>query len=233
MTLRTCVDKFSFPWAAMTTAVTAQKATMLHVEACSRQFQVWLAHHGVTDLKPWIRCRNRLRWFHAAEMDHFHTKWLTYPGSLTAKTDVKIKHGLHLSIPVLIGVLQAIDGIQRVFLTDLPSSRLCRLASKHGLPHKVKFIMSTKEQVWFRLFSFHRVSWWHQLFKTCFTGVSTWHDPRIPRDLSGISRNHLGPLPSGWELRYSNSGRVYFVDHNNRTTQFTDPRLSRTVPFNQ
>ncbi|KAG9343015.1 hypothetical protein JZ751_015233 [Albula glossodonta] len=37
------------------------------------------------------------------------------------------------------------------------------------------------------------------------TGVSTWHDPRIPRSTV--------------------SGRIYFVDHNNRTTQFTDPRL--------
>lgn len=36
----------------------------------------------------------------------------------------------------------------------------------------------------------------------------------------------LGPLPSGWEQRKTASGRVYYVDHNNRTTQFTDPRLS-------
>ncbi|XP_071443467.1 E3 ubiquitin-protein ligase SMURF2 isoform X2 [Hetaerina americana] len=81
------------------------------------------------------------------------------------------------------------------------------------------------------------------------TGVSTWHDPRIPRDLlltassvnnseegsSGVSgvrsvaTADLGPLPSGWEMRQTASGRVYFVDHNNRTTQFTDPRLSGPV----
>nr|2LB1_A Chain A, E3 ubiquitin-protein ligase SMURF1 [Homo sapiens] len=35
----------------------------------------------------------------------------------------------------------------------------------------------------------------------------------------------LGPLPPGWEVRSTVSGRIYFVDHNNRTTQFTDPRL--------
>lgn len=35
----------------------------------------------------------------------------------------------------------------------------------------------------------------------------------------------LGPLPAGWEVRSTVSGRIYFVDHNNRTTQFTDPRL--------
>uniref|UniRef100_A0A6B2ELN4 E3 ubiquitin-protein ligase SMURF1 n=1 Tax=Phlebotomus kandelakii TaxID=1109342 RepID=A0A6B2ELN4_9DIPT len=60
------------------------------------------------------------------------------------------------------------------------------------------------------------------------TGVSTWHDPRIPRDLDthAITLDDLGPLPSGWEQRKTASGRVYFVDHNNRTTQFTDPRLN-------
>ncbi|XP_043469470.1 E3 ubiquitin-protein ligase SMURF1 [Leptopilina heterotoma] len=60
------------------------------------------------------------------------------------------------------------------------------------------------------------------------TGSSTWHDPRIPRDLSANELD-LGPLPSGWEMRQTQSGRVYFVDHNNRTTQFTDPRLSTQI----
>ncbi|KAJ8678583.1 hypothetical protein QAD02_014370 [Eretmocerus hayati] len=60
------------------------------------------------------------------------------------------------------------------------------------------------------------------------SGSSTWHDPRIPRDLSA-NEVDLGPLPSGWEMRQTQSGRVYFVDHNNRTTQFTDPRLSTQI----
>ncbi|XP_034939628.1 E3 ubiquitin-protein ligase SMURF1 [Chelonus insularis] len=62
------------------------------------------------------------------------------------------------------------------------------------------------------------------------SGASTWHDPRIPRDLPANEiANELGPLPSGWEMRQTSSGRVYFVDHNNRTTQFTDPRLSTQI----
>nr|CAD7429432.1 unnamed protein product [Timema monikensis] len=66
------------------------------------------------------------------------------------------------------------------------------------------------------------------------TGVSTWHDPRIPRDLLPANcpnsvLSELGPLPPGWEMRQTISGRIYYVDHNNRTTQFTDPRLSATV----
>lgn len=39
----------------------------------------------------------------------------------------------------------------------------------------------------------------------------------------------LGPMLEGWEVRRTSSGRVYFVDHNNRTTQFTDPRLSANL----
>lgn len=60
------------------------------------------------------------------------------------------------------------------------------------------------------------------------TKMSTWHDPRIPRDFDtqNIAPETLGPLPHGWEQRKTASGRVYFVNHNNRTTQFTDPRLN-------
>uniref|UniRef100_A0A8C6V8F2 HECT-type E3 ubiquitin transferase n=1 Tax=Neogobius melanostomus TaxID=47308 RepID=A0A8C6V8F2_9GOBI len=65
------------------------------------------------------------------------------------------------------------------------------------------------------------------------TGVSTWHDPRVPRDLSNVNCEELGPLPPGWEIRNTATGRVYFVDHNNRTTQFTDPRLSANLHLTQ
>ncbi|CAG9864103.1 unnamed protein product [Phyllotreta striolata] len=61
------------------------------------------------------------------------------------------------------------------------------------------------------------------------TGVSTWHDPRIPKDLTSLDLDNLGPLPPGWEMRQTSSGRIYFVDHNKRTTQFTDPRLNSQI----
>eukprot|EP00095_Tigriopus_kingsejongensis_P011506 maker-scaffold56_size446035-snap-gene-3.36 protein:Tk11506 transcript:maker-scaffold56_size446035-snap-gene-3.36-mRNA-1 annotation:"e3 ubiquitin-protein ligase smurf1 isoform x1" len=71
------------------------------------------------------------------------------------------------------------------------------------------------------------------------TGVSTWHDPRIPKDYnlsevfggsSNMSNDEvLGPMPTGWERRETSTGRPYFVDHLSRTTQFTDPRLSGHV----
>ena len=32
------------------------------------------------------------------------------------------------------------------------------------------------------------------------------------------------PLPTGWEMRLTEDGRQYFVDHNTRQTTFQDPR---------
>lgn len=46
-----------------------------------------------------------------------------------------------------------------------------------------------------------------------------------------MSCEELGPLPVGWEVRSTVSGRIYFVDHNNRTTQFTDPRLHTIIRY--
>ncbi|KAJ8037541.1 E3 ubiquitin-protein ligase SMURF2 [Holothuria leucospilota] len=60
------------------------------------------------------------------------------------------------------------------------------------------------------------------------TGISTWHDPRLPRDFR-INDDELGNIPAGWEVRHTHSGRIYFVDHNHRTTQFTDPRLDANI----
>lgn len=31
-------------------------------------------------------------------------------------------------------------------------------------------------------------------------------------------------LPTGWEMRLTDDGRQYFVDHNTRQTTFQDPR---------
>ena len=38
-----------------------------------------------------------------------------------------------------------------------------------------------------------------------------------------------GPLPDGWEKRVEPNGRVYFVNHKNRTTQWEDPRTQGQV----
>ena len=41
----------------------------------------------------------------------------------------------------------------------------------------------------------------------------------------------LGPLPSGWEMRLTNTGRIYFVDHTSKITTWDDPRLPSAVEY--
>nr|XP_020441317.1 NEDD4-like E3 ubiquitin-protein ligase WWP2 isoform X2 [Monopterus albus] len=43
-----------------------------------------------------------------------------------------------------------------------------------------------------------------------------------------VENDPLGPLPPGWEKRQDN-GRVYFVNHNTRTTQWDDPRTQGMI----
>ena len=63
------------------------------------------------------------------------------------------------------------------------------------------------------------------------TRSTTWNDPRSSQvtvsaaSASATANATLGPLPSGWEMRLTSTSRVYFVDHNTRTTTWDDPRL--------
>eukprot|EP00058_Branchiostoma_floridae_P009741 XP_002595229.1 hypothetical protein BRAFLDRAFT_241197 [Branchiostoma floridae] len=34
----------------------------------------------------------------------------------------------------------------------------------------------------------------------------------------------LGPLPPGWEMAHTASGQRYYLNHNNQTTTWEDPR---------
>ncbi|KAL1923673.1 uncharacterized protein VTP21DRAFT_8653 [Calcarisporiella thermophila] len=77
------------------------------------------------------------------------------------------------------------------------------------------------------------------------TRTTTWVDPRrqqYVRVYGGNSDNQvtiqqqalaaLGSLPSGWEMRLTSTGRVYFVDHNTKTTTWDDPRLPSSLDQN-
>ncbi|CAN6643772.1 E3 ubiquitin-protein ligase Rsp5p [Trichomonascus vanleenenianus] len=77
------------------------------------------------------------------------------------------------------------------------------------------------------------------------TRTTTWVDPRRQqyiRTYGGPNTNgttisqqpvsQLGPLPSGWEMRLTNTARVYFVDHNTKTTTWDDPRLPSSLDQN-
>ncbi|KAG6820709.1 hypothetical protein H0H93_012762 [Arthromyces matolae] len=68
--------------------------------------------------------------------------------------------------------------------------------------------------------------------------TTTWVDPRRtsastrPMVPQPAANSNLGPLPSGWEMRLTSTARVYFVDHNTRTTTWEDPRLPGHVDDN-
>jgi E3 ubiquitin-protein ligase NEDD4 len=76
------------------------------------------------------------------------------------------------------------------------------------------------------------------------TRTTTWVDPRRQqyiRMYGGQNQTNsiqqqpvsqLGPLPSGWEMRLTNTARVYFVDHNTKTTTWDDPRLPSSLDQN-
>ncbi|XP_023223176.1 E3 ubiquitin-protein ligase Nedd-4-like isoform X3 [Centruroides sculpturatus] len=70
------------------------------------------------------------------------------------------------------------------------------------------------------------------------TKTTTWVDPRtgrpsplpnqnnVPNRPSFSSVDDLGQLPEGWEERVHTDGRIFFIDHNTRITQWEDPRLN-------
>ncbi|KAI0235945.1 E3 ubiquitin-protein ligase pub1 [Massospora cicadina] len=76
------------------------------------------------------------------------------------------------------------------------------------------------------------------------TRTTTWVDPRRQQYVRMYGQNdqqvtlhqqpvsQLGPLPSGWEMRLTNTARVYFVDHNTKTTTWDDPRLPSSLDQN-
>ncbi|KAL6928380.1 NEDD4 E3 ubiquitin-protein ligase [Hanseniaspora valbyensis] len=74
------------------------------------------------------------------------------------------------------------------------------------------------------------------------TRTTTWVDPRRQQYIrtygptsSTVQQqpvSQLGPLPSGWEMRLTNTARIYFVDHNTKTTTWDDPRLPSSLDQN-
>ncbi|XP_037904252.1 E3 ubiquitin-protein ligase Nedd-4 isoform X2 [Hermetia illucens] len=74
---------------------------------------------------------------------------------------------------------------------------------------------------------------------------TSWVDPRtgraspMPNQIKRGVEDDLGPLPEGWEERVHTDGRVFYIDHNTRTTQWEDPRLSnpniagQAVPYSR
>ncbi|XP_032926488.1 E3 ubiquitin-protein ligase NEDD4 isoform X2 [Catharus ustulatus] len=66
------------------------------------------------------------------------------------------------------------------------------------------------------------------------TKTTTWEDPRLkisahPRRKTSLDPVDLGPLPPGWEERTHTDGRIFFINHNTKRTQWEDPRLQNVA----
>ncbi|XP_041917276.1 E3 ubiquitin-protein ligase NEDD4a isoform X3 [Alosa sapidissima] len=66
------------------------------------------------------------------------------------------------------------------------------------------------------------------------TKTTTWEDPRLKipvhmRKQPSLDPGDLGPLPPGWEERVHSDGRIFYIDHNTKTTQWEDPRLQNSA----
>ncbi|EFO21356.1 Nedd4-PD [Loa loa] len=63
--------------------------------------------------------------------------------------------------------------------------------------------------------------------------TTTWIDPRDGQAsatsyLKEVRTDELGELPAGWEKRIHADGRIFYIDHNTRRTQWEDPRFENT-----
>uniref|UniRef100_A0AAY4ETH2 E3 ubiquitin-protein ligase n=1 Tax=Denticeps clupeoides TaxID=299321 RepID=A0AAY4ETH2_9TELE len=64
--------------------------------------------------------------------------------------------------------------------------------------------------------------WQHQ--RSQLQGAMQQFNQRFIYGVSSREFDPLGPLPQGWEKRTDSNGRMYFVHHPTRTTQWEDPR---------
>ncbi|XP_055777028.1 E3 ubiquitin-protein ligase NEDD4-like isoform X1 [Salvelinus fontinalis] len=70
--------------------------------------------------------------------------------------------------------------------------------------------------------------------------ITTWtrpliqEDPRLKipvhmRRRPSLDPTDLGPMPPGWEERVHSDGRIFYIDHNTKNTQWDDPRLQNSA----
>ncbi|XP_074862535.1 E3 ubiquitin-protein ligase NEDD4 isoform X2 [Carettochelys insculpta] len=66
------------------------------------------------------------------------------------------------------------------------------------------------------------------------TKTTTWEDPRSKnpahlRKRTSLDPVDLGPLPPGWEERTHTDGKIFYINHNTKKTQWEDPRLQNVA----
>ncbi len=70
--------------------------------------------------------------------------------------------------------------------------------------------------------------------KSHITKTTSWEDPRkfynLPMNQNEITNDmrlviNRIPLPNGWEEARTQTGEIYFINHNTKITQWEDPRI--------
>ncbi|KAB1274074.1 Membrane-associated guanylate kinase; WW and PDZ domain-containing protein 3 [Camelus dromedarius] len=58
--------------------------------------------------------------------------------------------------------------------------------------------------------------------------VPSYNQTNSSMDFRNYMRDeNLEPLPKNWEMAYTDTGMIYFIDHNTKTTTWLDPRLCK------
>ncbi|KAI9329015.1 hypothetical protein DFJ73DRAFT_790954 [Zopfochytrium polystomum] len=96
-----------------------------------------------------------------------------------------------------------------------------------GSPNQASQEIVDQTELERRRFSQRMVPVW--LYSHLFRQLQTLQQMPVPAGSAGNlpTAATLGPLPAGWEQRYTAEGRPYFVDHNTRSTTWLDPRRSQ------
>lgn len=59
--------------------------------------------------------------------------------------------------------------------------------------------------------------------------METYEDDAAPAATPACPEFEICPLPAGWEMAYNEENKIYFVDHNSRSTSWYDPRIPRQM----
>ncbi|XP_073090506.1 membrane-associated guanylate kinase, WW and PDZ domain-containing protein 3 isoform X3 [Manis javanica] len=57
--------------------------------------------------------------------------------------------------------------------------------------------------------------------------VPSYNQTNSSMDFRNYRDENLEPLPKNWEMAYTDTGMIYFIDHNTKTTTWLDPRLCK------
>uniref|UniRef100_A0A8C7MCS7 HECT-type E3 ubiquitin transferase n=1 Tax=Oncorhynchus kisutch TaxID=8019 RepID=A0A8C7MCS7_ONCKI len=111
----------------------------------------------------------------------------------------------------------------RAPVTNRPTPKL--LATSAGLPPGWEEKQDSKSRPYYVNHNSRITTWTRPLIQ---------EDPRLKipvhmRRRPSLDPTDLGPMPPGWEERVHSDGRIFYIDHNTKNTQWDDPRLQNSA----